>query len=114
MRFAREFNRFEVRDVTFDEIKKAFLRIGGNKPVLNVGLPPQEGKYNESACISCHTHYTLEEAMRRNWKCSCGKRIKKGLKDKITEQATLPNHNILIIDLHMFILFPCLKLLQRP
>ena len=87
VRFAREFNRFEVRDVTFDEIKKAILRIGGNKPVLNVGLPPQEGKYNESACTSCYTHYTFEEAMQRNWKCSCGKRIKKGVKDKITEQS---------------------------
>ena len=96
VRFAREFNRFEVRDVTFDEIKKAILRTGGNKPVLNVGLPPQEGKYNESACVSCHTHYTLEEALQRNWKCSCGKRIKKGLKDKITEQATFakPQHPV--------------------
>jgi len=96
VRFAREFNRFEVRDVTFDEIKKAILRIGGNKPVLNVGLPPQEGKYNESACTSCYTHYTFEEAMQRNWKCSCGKRIKKGLKDKITEQANFakPEHPV--------------------
>ena len=88
VRFAREFNRFDVRDVTFDEIKKAILRTGGNKPVLNVGLPPQEGKYNESACVSCYTHYTLEEAKRRNWKCSCGKRIKKGIKDKVNEKAT--------------------------
>ena len=87
VRFAREFTRFEVRDVTFNEIKKAILRTGGNKPVLNVGLPPQEGKYNESACTSCYTHYTFEEAMQRNWKCSCGKRIKKGVKDKITEQS---------------------------
>ncbi len=88
VRFAREFNRFEVRDITFDEIKKAILRTDGNKPVLNVGLPPQEGKYNESACTSCYTHYTLEDANRRNWKCSCGKRIKKGIKDKVTEKAT--------------------------
>ena len=41
VRLAREFNRFEVGDATFKEIKKAILRIGGNKPVLNVGLPPQ-------------------------------------------------------------------------
>ena len=85
VRLAREFTRFEVSEATFDEMKKAILRTGGNKPVLNVGLPPQEGKYNESACISCFTHYTLEEAMKRRWKCSCGKRIKKGVKDRIGE-----------------------------
>jgi uncharacterized protein (TIGR00375 family) len=94
VRIAREFNRFEVQEPTFAEIKKAILRRGGNKPVLNVGLPPQEGKYNESACISCFTHYTLEEAVRRRWKCSCGKRIKKGVKDRIGEIATYkePRH----------------------
>ena len=90
VRLAREFNRFEVHDATYTEIKKAILRTQGNKPVLNVGLPPQEGKYNESACISCYLHYTLEEAKRRNWKCSCGKRIKKGVRDRVREIATLP------------------------
>ena len=87
VRLAREFNRFEVKDATFYEIKKAILRTKGNKPILNVGLPPQEGKYHESACISCFTHYTFEEAQRRHWKCSCGKRIKKGVKDRINEIA---------------------------
>ncbi|RLF57070.1 MAG: TIGR00375 family protein [Thermoplasmata archaeon] len=87
VRLAREFNRFEVNDSTFNEIKKAILRIGGNKTILNVGLPPEEGKYNESACISCYTHFTLKEAIRRQWKCSCGKKIKKGVKDRIDEQA---------------------------
>jgi uncharacterized protein (TIGR00375 family) len=90
VRLAREFNRFEVKDKTFNEIKKAILRLDGNKPVLNVGLPPQEGKYHESACISCYTHYTMEEARRRRWKCSCGKRIKKGVKDRINERASYP------------------------
>lgn len=94
VRLAREFTRFEVQDATFDEIKKAILRTNGNKPVLNVGLPPQEGKYNESACISCFTHYTLDEAIKRRWKCSCGKRIKKGVRDRIGEIATFkePHH----------------------
>ena len=86
-RVAREFNRFKVKDKTYNEIKKAILRKNGNKPVLNVGLPPEEGKYHESACRSCYIHYTLEEAQRRRWKCSCGKRIKKGVKDRIGERA---------------------------
>jgi uncharacterized protein (TIGR00375 family) len=94
VRLAREFNRFEVKSATFKEIKKAILRVDGNKPILNVGLPPQEGKYHESACISCFTHYSLKEAQRRRWKCSCGKRIKKGVKDRINEKADFgePQH----------------------
>jgi uncharacterized protein (TIGR00375 family) len=94
VRLAREFTRFEVQEATFQEIRKAILRIGGNKPVLNVGLPPQEGKYNETACIACFTHYTLEDAIRRKWKCSCGKRIKKGVRDRVGEIATYktPHH----------------------
>jgi uncharacterized protein (TIGR00375 family) len=91
VRIAREFNRFDVKEATYDEVKKAILRKDGNKCVLNVGLPPQEGKYHESACISCFTHYTLEEAQRRRWKCACGKRIKKGVKDRILEKADFPN-----------------------
>jgi len=55
-----------------------------------VGLPPQEGKYNESACISCYRHYTLNEAVKRRWRCICGKRIKKGVRDRINELADLP------------------------
>jgi len=87
VRFAREFTRFEVKEPTYNNIKKAILRINENKPLLNVGLPPQEGKYHETACRSCYTHYTLEEAQRRRWKCSCGKGIKKGVKDRINEKA---------------------------
>jgi uncharacterized protein (TIGR00375 family) len=88
VRLAREFNRFEVSEPVFSEIRKAILRRGGNKPILNVGLPPEEGKYNESACISCYTHYSLQEAIKRRWKCACGKRIKKGVKDRVKEIAT--------------------------
>jgi uncharacterized protein (TIGR00375 family) len=88
VRLAREFNRFEVEDKTFQQIKKAILRIDGCRPVLNVGLPPQEGKYHESACRTCHMHYSLEDAKRRKWRCMCGSKIKIGVKDKITERSS--------------------------
>jgi uncharacterized protein (TIGR00375 family) len=93
-RLGREFNRFEMEDVSWDELKKAILREGGRKIILNVGLPPQEGKYNESACISCYRHYSLCEATARKWKCHCGKRIKKGVRDRVEELSTYvePRH----------------------
>lgn len=92
VRLGREFNRFELEEINFSSLKKALLREDDkNKMILNVGLPPQEGKYNESACISCFTHYTLTEAASRKWKCRCGKRIKKGVKDRTDELATWEN-----------------------
>ncbi|MCE8425387.1 MAG: TIGR00375 family protein [Candidatus Methanoperedens sp.] len=93
-KLAREFNRFEMNDIAFDELKMAIIREKGRKPVLNVGMYPEEGKYNESACIRCFRHYTLSDSMARNWRCSCGKTIKKGVKDRINELAAYdkPHH----------------------
>ena len=94
VRLAREFNRFDILDFTWEDIKKALLRKAGRKIVLNAGLPPQEGKYNETACINCFTHYSLHDAVQRHWKCTCGKRIKRGVQDRINELATYdtPQH----------------------
>ncbi len=86
-KLAREFTRFEVPEITFDGLKKAILRKEGYKSTLNVGFYPQEGKYNKSACIKCFTNYTLDECLSRNWRCSCGGRIKKGVEDRINELA---------------------------
>ncbi|MFH0815633.1 MAG: TIGR00375 family protein [Methanobacteriota archaeon] len=89
-RIAREFNRLDVRGVTFAELRKAILREGGRKFVLNVGFPPEEGKYNESACIACFKHYDLRQAMALKWRCVCGGVVKKGVRDRIEELADLP------------------------
>jgi uncharacterized protein (TIGR00375 family) len=87
-KLAREFNRFEMNEVTFDELRMAIIREKGRKPVLNVGMFPEEGKYNESACIRCFRHYTMRESVIKSWRCSCGGIIKKGVKDRINELAT--------------------------
>lgn len=93
-KLAREFNRFEMEDVSFDELSMAIIREKGRKPLLNVGMPPEEGKYNESACIRCFKHYTLRESIIKNWRCSCGGIIKKGVKDRVNELASYdtPHH----------------------
>ncbi len=94
-KLAREFNRFRMEDITFGELEKAILRQDGRGPVMNVGLFPQEGKYHESACIRCFKHYTLRESIGKNWRCTCGGRIKKGVCDRVEELAdsrTHPDH----------------------
>ncbi len=90
LRLAREFNRFEMEEPTFPELRKALHREGGRKPVLNVGMPPQEGKYNESGCSRCFVHYGLEQAIELSWRCPCGGRIKKGVVDRVNELASWP------------------------
>ena len=96
IRLAREFNRFSVQGEGFEELKAAIKRERGRKPVLNVGFPPAEGKYNESACTRCYTHYSLRDAVARRWRCPCGGLIKKGVRDRVNELAdcdgTHPEH----------------------
>jgi uncharacterized protein (TIGR00375 family) len=87
-KLAREFNRFEVEDMSFEELRKAIIREEGRKPILNVGMFPEEGKYNESTCIRCFKHYTFKESILNSWTCVCGGRIKKGVKDRVNELAT--------------------------
>ena len=89
-KFAREFNRFCVEGTGFSEIRLAILRQQGRYPTLNAGFYPQEGKYNESACIKCLVHYTYNDAVSRQWKCSCGGRIKKGVLDRVEELSDSP------------------------
>jgi uncharacterized protein (TIGR00375 family) len=90
-KLAREFNRMEVPDMSFEGLRKAILRQNNYRVIMNVGFYPQEGKYNESACIKCFTHYSLEESVSSKWKCSvCGGRIKKGVYDRVNELADLP------------------------
>lgn len=93
IRLAREFNRFELSALSFEELRAAIKRERGRKPVLNVGFPPEEGKYNESACIRCFTHYTLKDAVTRRWRCDCGGLIKKGVRDRVTELADCDGHH---------------------
>jgi len=93
IRLAREFNRFELAALSFEEVRAAIKRERGRKPVLNVGFPPEEGKYNESACIRCFTHYALKEAVTRRWRCDCGGLIKKGVRDRVNELADCDGHH---------------------
>ena len=83
-RLAREFNMMELEELSFEAIKRVFEGKKG-KIVKNVGLPTEMGKYNESACDNCFNHYELQEAKKRDWRCSCGSPIKKGVKDRVEE-----------------------------
>jgi len=87
-RLGREFNRFDVSDATFEEVRKAILGRAGRGIVLNAGLDPRLGKYHMTACSRCYAKYALVEAASLRWRCpKCGGRIKKGVRDRILELA---------------------------
>jgi uncharacterized protein (TIGR00375 family) len=90
-RLGREFNRFEVEELSFSEIEKAILRQGGRRISLNVGFDPRLGKYHRTACSRCFQQFSLEEAQRRHWRCErCGGWVKKGVWDRVSELAQFP------------------------
>lgn len=97
-KMGREFNELIVKEITFDETKKAIKRINGRKCTLNVGFNPLEGKYHKTRCIGCLSFYEPTEAIKLNWRCSnCGKPIKKGVDFRIEElsdvkEGTHPEH----------------------
>ena len=88
IRLGREFTQFSVNEPTFKQLSLAIQRKNGNKPMLNVGIPSEEGKYFDTACSSCQMRYSFYQAAEQQWKCTCGGLIKKGVFDHIEEKAS--------------------------
>lgn len=90
-KLGREFNIFQIKEISFDEIKKALIRESQRKCITNIKFNPLEGKYHKTRCTGCLKFYEPEEAIKLKWRCSnCGKYIKKGVDYRIHELADLP------------------------
>lgn len=84
-KLGREFNRIRVGRRT---AKAVLAAIRAGEIEMNAGFFPEEGKYNRTACTRCYTQYSLEEAIRHQWKCPAdGGIIKKGVSDRAKELA---------------------------
>ena len=82
-KLGREFNRIALARPTAKDVLAA-VRKGAIE--MNVGFFPEEGKYNRTACTRCYTQYSLEEAIRCQWRCPAdGGIIKKGVSDRAKE-----------------------------
>ncbi|MCH7902559.1 phosphotransferase, partial [archaeon] len=96
-RIGREFNRIKMNKPDFKSLKKAIEQKDEKLITLNVGLNPKEGKYHCTACNSCFSKYSLEQAQQLNWKClKCAGQIKRGARDRIeilanVEEGTHPS-----------------------
>ena len=81
-RIAREFNRIQLDDLSYDSL---FSAIKNNQVIENFGMDPRMGKYHETGCISCYKLYSWDDAEKLNMKCSCGGRIKRGVVARINQ-----------------------------
>jgi uncharacterized protein (TIGR00375 family) len=82
-KLGREFNRLRIRSPTAKDVLAA-IRTGSVE--MNAGFFPEEGKYNRTACTRCYEQYTLEDALRHQWRCPAdGGIIKKGVADRAKE-----------------------------
>lgn len=82
-RIGREFTRLEVQVASAAGVLDALRR---GRVVMNVGLFPEEGKYNETACTRCGRHVPLSDAIELRWRCpGDGGLLKKGVRDRAHE-----------------------------
>ena len=81
-RLGREFNKMEIKELSFEGIKHSILN---NMIHSNYGFDPRLGKYHKTACSKCYKKYEIEDAIKMNWRCSCGGKIKKGVDYRIYE-----------------------------
>jgi len=58
----REFNKFELDNPSFEEIRLALERKNGRKVSLNVGLHPKLGKYYNMFCNKCRRRIIFKKA----------------------------------------------------
>jgi uncharacterized protein (TIGR00375 family) len=84
-KLGREFNRIHLNHHSAKGVLEA---IRGGEIKMNAGFFPEEGKYNRTACTRCYTQYSLEEAIRHQWRCPADEGIiKKGVADRAKELA---------------------------
>ncbi|OPY54245.1 MAG: hypothetical protein A4E51_00987 [Methanosaeta sp. PtaU1.Bin055] len=90
-KLGREFNQMYMKYLSFEDLRRAIGREDGRQPTLNVGFPPEEGKYNRTACTRCYRHYSPREMTERRGRCECGGLIKLGVRDRVEMLADSPN-----------------------
>jgi uncharacterized protein (TIGR00375 family) len=82
-KLGREFNRIRLGKKT---AKGVLAAIKAGAVEMNAGFFPEEGKYNRTACTRCYEQYSLEDAIRHQWRCPAdGGIIKKGVSDRAKE-----------------------------
>jgi len=85
-KLAREYQKVQLKDASFQEIHLALLEEGNRKVLANYGLNPLLGKYHSTACANCSEPVIEGESTCR--KCGSHQFIK-GVSTRIDELSDL-------------------------
>ena len=81
-KIAREYNKMQVKDISFKEIVKALKNEDGRKVLANYGLDPKLGKYHRTYCDNCNSTIETKEPVIKCPKCGSEK-VTFGVFDRI-------------------------------
>ena len=81
-KIAREYNKMQVKDISFKEIVKAMKNEDGRKILANYGLDPKLGKYHRTYCDDCNKSIETKEPVENCPYCG-GKNVTFGVFDRI-------------------------------
>ena len=81
-KIAREYNKMQVKDISFKEIVKALKNEDGRKVLANYGLDPKLGKYHRTYCDNCNSTIETKEPVSKCPKCGSEK-VTFGVFDRI-------------------------------
>ena len=81
-KIAREYNKMQVKDISFKEIVMALKNEGGRKVLANYGLDPKLGKYHRTYCDDCEKSIETKEPVETCPMCG-GKNVTFGVFDRI-------------------------------
>ena len=81
-KIAREYNKMQVKDISFKEVVKALKNEEGRKIIANYGLDPKLGKYHRTYCDDCDSTIETKEPVSVCPKCNSTK-VTFGVFDRI-------------------------------
>ena len=81
-KIAREYNKMLVKDISFEEVKKALKGEDGRKVLCNYGLDPKLGKYHRTFCDNCNQVIETKEPVTVCPHCNSNK-VTFGVFDRI-------------------------------
>lgn len=81
-KIAREYNRFQMKELNFQEFERALKGAKGRRITANYGLDPRLGKYHRTYCRDCEKSFSREKAVLFCPECG-GDRVVVGVKDRV-------------------------------
>jgi len=82
-KIGREYNKVQLAEPSFAEVKRALLRQEGRAVVANYGLEPKLGKYHRTFCLTCDAVLDLASVSGATCSACASRKLVLGVWDRI-------------------------------